>query len=86
MELRKAVVTFRKMLAEEPLSMLDSHDKKYGSKKADVRALLVLSSVCRYWSRIFSTCHRRSLQQLRRSFKCKLICLLFSFIKTEESS
>jgi hypothetical protein len=76
--LRKAAVMFRKLLAEEPESMRVSYDGECYSisrKQADAQALIVISSVCRYWSRIISSCNRRSLQQLRRSFNSKLIRL-----------
>jgi hypothetical protein len=71
MELRKAAVVFRKMLAAEPVPMIIFPYQKNASKSlklADVQTLLMISSVCRYWSCIFATCQRKSLQQLRRSF------------------
>jgi hypothetical protein len=74
MELRKAVVLFDKMLAKEPVPMQVSRDEKYASKSrkmADVQVIVVMSSVCRDWSRIFATSHHRIL----RSIISELICL-----------
>jgi hypothetical protein len=81
--LGKAVVMFRKLFAEEPASMSVSYDGKDDSisrKLVDSQALIVISSVCRYWRRIISSCNPRSLQQLRRSFNSKLI-RLYSLVK-----
>ena len=71
MELRKAVVMYRKILAAEhvPLFLIsDGKNALTPRKMADARALIVIASVCRYWRRLFATCHNSWRRKLWRSF------------------
>lgn len=69
-ELKKAVVMFRKILAAEltPLYGIQEDSQKKARQLSDVRALVVLASVCRYWSQILATINRSGRRQLRRLF------------------
>ena len=71
MELRKAVVMYRKILAAEhvPLFLISNGKNALTSRKmADARSLIVIASVCRYWRRLVATCHNSWRRKLWRSF------------------
>ena len=71
MELRKAVVMYHKILAAELMPQFLVSDEKSAltpRKLSDARAFIVIASVCRYWRRIFATCHNSWRRKLWRSF------------------
>jgi ribosome biogenesis protein Tsr3 len=73
MELLKAVVMFRKILATEPVPLLVARNEKKASKPrhiSSVQALIAVASVCRYWSQMFATCRSSVQRQLKRSLNC----------------
>jgi hypothetical protein len=72
-ELRKAVIMFRKILAEEPVPLPFGDDNRHASKLrhlSNVQALKLVAGVCRYWRRIFSTIDSNNRRQLSRLFNC----------------
>ena len=72
MELQKAVVMYRKILAAEHVPQFLLSDRTSAlitpRKLADARALIVTASVCRYWRRLVATCHNSWRRKLWRSF------------------
>ena len=71
MELRKAVVMYRQILAAEHVPQFLISDGKSAltpRKLSDARAFIVIASVCRYWRRLFATCDNSWRRKLWRSF------------------